>query len=235
MAVHLEQHTFETAFDPPNIAIPFQPGLIEHHFEILAMPFSVRKLFRSKQPSKALPEKQSSEASLEKQTNKASQGKQTTKALPEKQTSKTLPDKQTSTGLPEEQTSNASPEKQTSNALLENQASKPLPAPETYKYEPLNGQRDIRLLYLAPGSGEDEVSCDLFHVSLDRLPNYEAISYVWGDPSIKKEIRCGEGKVSVTLNLYSALRHLRYANGYHTLWADALCKCHACRYMRYGC
>jgi Heterokaryon incompatibility protein (HET) len=160
--------------------------------DILAMPLSIRKLFKSKKISQPVPDTQHSAVFIEEQPQVV------------------MPDKQT-------------------------QKLKALSALENYKYEPLKAERDIRLIVLAPGSDDDdEVSCNLVHASLDRPPDYEAVSYVWGDPSIKKEIRCGKGKASVTLNLCSALRHLRQPHGYRTLWADAICGCHGYSYSRYG-
>jgi hypothetical protein len=136
--------------------------------------------------------------------------------------------------LPDQETQTALPDRQKLKLKL-----KALSELEKYIYEPLKGQRDIRLIILAPRSDNDdddfdELSCSLVHASLDRPPSYEAISYVWGDPSMKREIRCGEARACVTLNLFSALRHLRYPYSPRTLWADAICKCYAHNHFRYG-
>jgi hypothetical protein len=93
----------------------------------------------------------------------------------------------------------------------------------TYQYQRLPDAKDIRLLHLQPGTGDEEVVCDLSIISLTRQPIFEALSYAWGDPSNKLPLRCGSGIGLVTVNLHSALRHLRLADKARVIWADALC------------
>ncbi|KAI1201375.1 HET-domain-containing protein [Nemania serpens] len=53
---------------------------------------------------------------------------------------------------------------------------------------------------------------------------YEALSYVWGDPSNPQHIFFdGDVPFPVTRNLYAALRSLRLPHGGRRLWIDALC------------
>lgn len=59
------------------------------------------------------------------------------------------------------------------------------------EYNTLNPERrEIRLLkLLPPRSGPSParsalVNCTLEHVSLDDEPQYQALSYVWGDPAL---------------------------------------------------
>ena len=95
---------------------------------------------------------------------------------------------------------------------------------EGFSYPPLahgSQQGNIRLLSLEPRN--DRVTLSLFSASLEHKPYYEAISYTWGDPKKKKEIRCGDQLVTVPENLYDALRHLRCADRVRTLWVDAIC------------
>ena len=81
----------------------------------------------------------------------------------------------------------------------------------------------IRLLLLGGGFGPGEVNCDLLNVSLKDCPEYEALSYVWGDSNDMRLIYlCGEPH-HVTANLESALRNLRYNEGCRILWVDAVC------------
>jgi hypothetical protein len=64
---------------------------------------------------------------------------------------------------------------------------------------------------------------------LANMPEYEAVSYIWGCPDVKKTIfvRVSESKESpefakifVRRNLYNALQHLRQPDVTRTLWVD---------------
>jgi hypothetical protein len=52
---------------------------------------------------------------------------------------------------------------------------------------------------------------------------YEALSYVWGDPGAQKEIEVSGMIVNVTENLHAALQRLRYPAQKRTIWIDQLC------------
>lgn len=52
---------------------------------------------------------------------------------------------------------------------------------------------------------------------------YEALSYVWGDESIRTSIRIGKQDSEVTLNLHAALLHLRDRLLERVIWVDAIC------------
>ena len=95
---------------------------------------------------------------------------------------------------------------------------------EGFSYPPLahgSRQRNIRLLRLE--SRDDRLTLSLFSASLEDKPYYEAISYTWGNANKRKEIRCGDQWVTVSENLYDALRHLRCADRIRTLWVDGIC------------
>ena len=95
---------------------------------------------------------------------------------------------------------------------------------EGFSYPPLahgSKQGNIRLLRLEPRG--DRVTLSLFSASLEDKPYYEAISYTWGDANKRKSIRCGDQLVTVSENLYDALRHLRCTDRVRTLWVDAIC------------
>lgn len=86
------------------------------------------------------------------------------------------------------------------------------------------GRREVRLITLLPGKYEDPISGALSVVSLAEAPTYEALSYVWGDPTVTLPIRVDGLDFQVTTNLEAALRHLRYRDGRNrTLWVDAIC------------
>lgn len=122
------------------------------------------------------------------------------------------------------------PIERTNIPLSQDRAPMQLPTPtltsstQTYPYLPLKQDRDIRLLYLLPGSNEAPLSCSLRIVSLSKLPVYEAISYTWGKPIFSASIECSpQGRLPITENLSAALLHLRLTDRIRVLWADAIC------------
>lgn len=98
-----------------------------------------------------------------------------------------------------------------------------------YQYERLSSSRGIRVLELQPGRKDEPIICSLKLASLpssptdDECPEYDALSYVWGDESNPVSIRCGNGVIKVTRNLHVALLHLRDETVCRALWIDAIC------------
>ena len=95
---------------------------------------------------------------------------------------------------------------------------------DTFKYDLLDpAKNEIRIL-----SGfsivDDEVACKIFTVSLDDRPFYNALSYVWGDPTQTAPLCVGDSVLQVTTNLSQALLNIIRIFGTElTLWVDALC------------
>lgn len=82
----------------------------------------------------------------------------------------------------------------------------------------------IRCLTLEPGKGDDPVRCELIASHLGKIGGrYEALSYTWGDSSLKFSILLNGQPFDISGNLYSALLHLRRPDSGRTLWIDALC------------
>lgn len=106
-------------------------------------------------------------------------------------------------------------------------------SPSSFPYRPLDiSLHEIRLLTILPGEFSDPISCTIRHVSLPTCPAYEALSYVWGDDQPNSHhhhcdvLQLDGVKVSVTTNLFAALRQLRHsAIGKERVgvWVDALC------------
>ncbi|KAK5729793.1 hypothetical protein LTR17_011659 [Elasticomyces elasticus] len=95
---------------------------------------------------------------------------------------------------------------------------------EPYAYQPLDPeQKQIRLLELAPGEYHDPLLARLLLVSLDDMPVYNTISYVWGDPSKTSELDICDKRLSVPLNTALALRRMRLDDVVRVLWIDAVC------------
>jgi hypothetical protein len=93
-----------------------------------------------------------------------------------------------------------------------------------YSYETLSQAipMSFRILELCPGDEADPVRCYLRVVTWDEHPQYETVSYAWGDPNIQETVLCNDGVIHITKNLYTALTHLRYQDRGRFLWADAL-------------
>lgn len=95
----------------------------------------------------------------------------------------------------------------------------------SFAYSALPKDHDIRLLHISPGDLADDLKCEMHVANLldDPIPEYTALSYVWGVASDTVTITCNENPVSITKNLEAALKRLRNANQPVTVWADALC------------
>jgi hypothetical protein len=83
---------------------------------------------------------------------------------------------------------------------------------ESFTYKPLEDSNAFRLLILHPGSNGQPIRCSLDHDSASDSAPYEALSYVWGDPSVQQTIFVEGKELYVTTNLASALAHLRYSH-----------------------
>ncbi|KAM0350539.1 hypothetical protein ACHAPU_003022 [Fusarium lateritium] len=81
----------------------------------------------------------------------------------------------------------------------------------------------IRLLVLQPGELDDSIEGNILVVNLDDSPNYETLSYVWGDATLELTVTVAGQPVVVTDNLHAALRRVRYTDRGRVLWVDALC------------
>jgi hypothetical protein len=68
---------------------------------------------------------------------------------------------------------------------------------------------EIRLVKLYPGGPKDTVRCTLEHVSLKTDPEFVALSYTWGDPSVTSPIFLDGREYQVTTNLKSFLQHMQ--------------------------
>jgi len=89
---------------------------------------------------------------------------------------------------------------------------------------PFTAQTSIRLLKLSPGSSESApLEISFAEVDLDDRPQYEALSYVWGDKTEKAAILCHGKTIEVTPNCEIALRRLRLVTKPRSLWIDVLC------------
>lgn len=111
-----------------------------------------------------------------------------------------------------------------------------------FEYKPIEHPSQIRIMYLLPGDSNDIFHCILRHVDLEdsKLPWFDALSYVWGDPyipnqpmrlshynhefiNISKSSHLFKEK-PITASLASALRNWRNNDNIaRALWVDAVC------------
>ena len=93
-----------------------------------------------------------------------------------------------------------------------------------YEYQALPYTDSIRILQLQPSKTHDEdLHVELIDVRLDEHLEYEAISYVWGDPVFGHQLHTPLGSINITGSLDSALRGLRSKECVRNLWTDAVC------------
>ncbi|KAI6089526.1 heterokaryon incompatibility protein-domain-containing protein [Hypoxylon rubiginosum] len=101
-------------------------------------------------------------------------------------------------------------------------------------YQPLDTSRgEIRLIKIIPALNNDEtIQCTLETALLSTSGlTHAALSYVWGDPEITRDIHVNGKPFPITENLYDALWHFRSnsallsdgRNSELPLWVDAIC------------
>jgi hypothetical protein len=98
---------------------------------------------------------------------------------------------------------------------------------QQYQYKPRPTSRSIRYLILLPGSSGEPLHCTLhtttFNDKGQETPSYEALSYVWGNPTKTANIVCDGQSLQITPNLHQVLVHVRNPAAPRTLWADSIC------------
>jgi hypothetical protein len=119
----------------------------------------------------------------------------------------------------------------------------PLPAPPLYRaidlyndystYRSLSKtEKEMRVIILLPGTKDDPVRFHMQYLSLldERRPQYEALSYCWGDAVdlesvfLVDSVGSTSQTYNVNQNLLAGLNRLRPADGNpRTLWINLLC------------
>lgn len=92
-------------------------------------------------------------------------------------------------------------------------------------YQPLPSETSFRVLELHPGLEDADIACSLHVHSWIQPPPFEALSYAWGDPSIRMPLLCDDTQLYTTLNLWDALVRLRQSQKSRMLWIDAVWSC----------
>jgi len=94
-----------------------------------------------------------------------------------------------------------------------------------FQYQPLDPSVDYtRLVEFKPAEdANDAPRCKLVHVTFGERPKYEALSYIWGDETEKKNIFVDGKEFLVGQNLWDALQYLRKRVNGQRYWIDAIC------------
>jgi hypothetical protein len=83
---------------------------------------------------------------------------------------------------------------------------------------------EIRLLILHPASEyKAELVCELRPVLLSDQPDFESLSYTWGDVDPSNFIQLNGERFQLRENVAAALRYLRLPKTPRSLWVDATC------------
>jgi hypothetical protein len=96
---------------------------------------------------------------------------------------------------------------------------------QAYTYTSLQHSDSIRLLELLPGVKGSPLSCNLTEVRRGNRPQYEALSYAWGEPVFSQTVQevASCKRLSITFNLHTALQAIRHGHASRVLWVDAIC------------
>jgi hypothetical protein len=92
---------------------------------------------------------------------------------------------------------------------------------EHYLHSPLPSRSSIRLVKLLPTSTQGSICLELQVFTLEDAPPFDALLYIWGDPSTICQIRCNGCRMSVTQNLFDFLSYQRSEEPC-LLWIDAI-------------
>ncbi|TVY51984.1 Heterokaryon incompatibility protein 6,OR allele [Lachnellula cervina] len=96
--------------------------------------------------------------------------------------------------------------------------------PPRYEYQPLPSQRHIRLLELQKSPSDSLISYRLVSYLLDDLPQYQALSYTWGDGKPASTIFLDGMWFGITTNVQDFLSRLKSPSfGPTYIWIDAIC------------
>ncbi|KAI0400624.1 heterokaryon incompatibility protein-domain-containing protein [Xylaria palmicola] len=101
-------------------------------------------------------------------------------------------------------------------------------------YKNLPDSRSIRVLSLRQSSEDHErpdmsirtgeVCCEMSVIALAASEQFDALSYVWGDPSVRdSSMICNGERIDITPNLWAALTHIWRNWPKKRLWVDAIC------------
>ncbi|KAG4439850.1 hypothetical protein IFR05_004663 [Cadophora sp. M221] len=81
----------------------------------------------------------------------------------------------------------------------------------------------IRILHIQPSSRNGAIYGELRSYPLAQRPEFEALSYQWGDPKNPKSVYVNGKKMKISKNAHDALRSIRHSNKVRRIWIDQIC------------
>lgn len=93
----------------------------------------------------------------------------------------------------------------------------------SYHHAAFSDQNSIRLLSLQPGPLKEAIRITLEEISIEKVHDFEALSYVWDLQTPDCPVFCGEKQLLITKNCFDALQRLRFEDDLRLLWIDAIC------------
>ena len=95
---------------------------------------------------------------------------------------------------------------------------------EEFRYAPLDRTRGIRLLKASRQGENKRLTCSFTNVSLDERPQFIAISYAWGEPTLEHRLNCdGNTEMRITSSVKAILQNFADVKDTPYLWIDAIC------------
>jgi hypothetical protein len=95
---------------------------------------------------------------------------------------------------------------------------------QQYCHSSLKSPRSIRVLHLnSSDSATQPLGCSLEEISLDNVPEYDALSYSWDAQTASEAVDCDGKILNITPNCVAALRQLRRKKAKRTMWIDSIC------------
>ncbi|ROV94094.1 hypothetical protein VMCG_08242 [Cytospora schulzeri] len=91
-----------------------------------------------------------------------------------------------------------------------------------FRHQPLPDKDHIRLIEVLD-INDDGVRCQLTCWPINNAPQYDAISYAWGDPNLRTLITINDRRLAVTQNCEYVLRQARWHGMSRYHWVDAIC------------
>jgi hypothetical protein len=90
-------------------------------------------------------------------------------------------------------------------------------------YQELRKEKTIRLLQVLQGWPSQKLECKFKLIQLGGSDSYEAVSYVWGDPSATRSIVVDGRHLPITKSAYDIIHRRRSALVDQLIWIDQIC------------